>query len=53
MTQILTRAGGVTGVGLAAHAIGQTVSGRMFKGGPTDRNRDQHASAEKKGGESR
>jgi hydrogenase small subunit len=40
-----------TGVGLAAHAVGQAVTGRMFKGGPTDHNGDQHVSAAKKGGE--
>jgi hydrogenase small subunit len=42
----------VTAVGLGAHAVGQVVSGRMFKGGPTDTNGDQHAKPEqKKGGE--
>ena len=42
----------VTGVGLAAHLVGQTVSGRLFKGGPADHNGDQHVTPEeKKGGE--
>jgi hydrogenase small subunit len=38
----------VTGVGLAAHLVGQTVSGRLFKGGPAE---GEQASADKKGGE--
>jgi hydrogenase small subunit len=40
----------VTAVGLGAHLVGQTVSGRLFKGGPTDTNSDQHVTSEKKKG---
>ena len=40
----------VTGVGLAAHLVGQTVSGRLFKGGPSG-NGESHPRAEKKGGD--
>jgi len=35
-----------TGVGIAAHLVGQTVSGRLFKGGPDE-------AAEKKGGDAK
>lgn len=42
-----------TGIGLAAHLVGQTASGRLFKGGPTDTHGDQHPSAEKKGGDAK
>ena len=38
----------VTGVGLVAHAVGQAVSGRMFKGGASGSTGDP---AEKKGGD--
>ncbi|HEY5540491.1 MAG TPA: hydrogenase small subunit [Coriobacteriia bacterium] len=39
----------VTGVGLAAHLVGQTVSGRLFKGGPPETSEDQGTNAEKGG----
>jgi hydrogenase small subunit len=39
-----------TGVGLAAHLVGQVATGRMFKGGPTSE-ADTEKAAEKKGGD--
>ena len=43
----------ITGVGLAAHAVGQVATGRMFKGGPVGTNSDQHVKAEKKDGDAK